>query len=132
MGLDEGDGDGVLEVADRMFRAIEDGDLAALRACYAPGVQVWTNFDDATIGVDDALRVVGWLTERLAERRYDVRRREVIDGGFLQEHVLRGSAPDGTEIAMPACIVARVERGAITVIHEYLDPSGVAALATDD
>lgn len=131
MGADEGTRDDVLGVADRMFRAIEDGDLAALRACYAPGVQVWTNFDDATIGVDDALRVVGWLTERLTDRRYDVRRRELIDGGFLQEHVLRGSAPDGTEIAMPACIVATVEQGAISVIHEYLDPRGVAALARD-
>ncbi len=119
----------VLDVAERMFRAIEQADLVALRACYAPGVRVWTNFDDRTIGVDDALRTVDWLTERLVDRRYEVKRREPIEGGFLQEHVLRGTAPDGTEIALPACIVATVEGDHITVIHEYLDPSGAAALA---
>jgi ketosteroid isomerase-like protein len=52
----------------------------------------------------------------------------VIDGGFLQEHVLRGTAPGGQVVAMPACIIATVADGRITRIHEYLDPAGVAAL----
>jgi len=57
-----------------------------------------------------------------------VTRRQVIDGGFLQEHVLRGTAPNGQTVAMPACIIATVSDGRITRIHEYLDPAGVAAL----
>ena len=129
MGDDDDRPGDALAVADRMFRAIEEGDLVALRACYAPGLRVWTNFDDRIVGVDDALRVVGWLVDRLADRRYEVRRRDAIAGGFLQEHVLRGTAPDGTEVAMPACIVATVEDELITVGHEYLDPAGAAALA---
>jgi ketosteroid isomerase-like protein len=69
-----------------------------------------------------------WLCDHLADRRYDVTRRQVIDGGFLQEHVLRGTAPGGQVVAMPACIIATVVDGRITRIHEYLDPAGVAAL----
>ena len=34
-----------LNLADRMFTAIERGDLVALQHCYAPGIVVWANFD---------------------------------------------------------------------------------------
>jgi ketosteroid isomerase-like protein len=121
--------DEVLQLADRVFSAIEDGDLEALRACYAPEMVSWTNFDDRESDLEQALKVVGWLCSRLSDRRYDVRRRILVDGGFVQEHVLCGTAPDGTEIAMPACIVATVADGAVLRMNEYLDPAGVAALA---
>ena len=76
-----------------------------------------------------SLRVLEWLCSKLSDRRYDVTRRDLIPGGFLQEHVLMGTAPDGSQVAMPACIVATVADGRITRINEYLDPAGVAALA---
>jgi ketosteroid isomerase-like protein len=122
--------DETLALADRMFRAIEDGDLDALRACYDPGIVVWANADQREKTIDQSMRVIEWLLGRLGDRHYRVARREVIDGGFLQEHVLEGTAPDGTAIAMPACIVATVVDGRITRIHEYLDPAGVAALVS--
>ncbi len=53
----------------------------------------------------------------------------MIPGGFLQEHVLHGTAPDGTAVAMPACIIATVGDARISRMHEYLDPAGVAALS---
>ena len=53
----------------------------------------------------------------------------VLPDGFLQEHVLRGTAPDGSEIAMPACLVVTVRDGRFLRIHEYLDASQVAALS---
>ena len=75
------------------------------------------------------MRLLGWLCAKLGDRRYDVSRRDVIPGGFLQEHVLCGTAPDGSAVAMPACIVATVADGRITRMHEYLDPVGVRALS---
>ncbi len=121
--------DEVRQLANRVFSAIEDGDLEALRACYAPDFVAWTNFDDRESDLEQSLKVVGWLCGRLSDRRYDVRRRVLVDDGFVQEHVLCGTAPDGTEIAMPACIVATVSEGLVTRMNEYLDPAGVAALA---
>jgi ketosteroid isomerase-like protein len=120
---------GVLDLADRMFRAIEAGDLDTLRAIYAADFVAWSNFDDGTKDVDGTLAVLGWLCHKLGDRRYDVSRREVIDGGFLQQHVLRGTAPDGSAVAMPACIVATVTDGQVVRIDEYLDPSALAALS---
>ena len=122
--------DETLDLADRMFRAIEQGDLDALRDCYDPGIVVWANMDQRETDLDQSMRLLGWLCSKLGDRRYDVSRRDLIPGGFLQEHVLRGTAPDGTAIAMPACIIAAVADGRITRIHEYLDPAGVAALTS--
>jgi len=59
----------------------------------------------------DVLDLVRRFAAKLGDRRYDVSRRDLIPGGFLQEHVLRGTAPDGTTIAMPACIIAAVADG---------------------
>jgi ketosteroid isomerase-like protein len=43
--------------------------------------------------------------------------------------VLRGTAPDGTAVAMPACVVAAVADGKVVRIDEYLDPGALAALS---
>ena len=120
--------DETLHLADRLFLAIEAGDLEAVTGCYDPGIVVWTNVDGREQDLTRSLRVLGWLCSRLEARHYDVVRRELIPGGFLQEHVLRGTAPDGTAVAMPACIIATVEGDKITRMHEYLDPAGVSAL----
>ena len=121
--------DETLALADRMFMDIEQGDLDDLREIYAAGIVVWANYDDREHDLDGSMRLLGWLCAKLGDRRYDVRRREVIPGGFLQEHVLCGTAPDGSAVAMPACIVATVADGRITRMHEYLDPMGVRALS---
>jgi len=120
---------GVLDIADRLFRAIEQGDLDTVRSLYAPDIVVWANFDSRDQDLERSMKVLAWMCTKMRDRHYDVRRRDVIPGGFLQEHVLRGTAPDGSSIAMPACIIATVADGRITGMHEYLDPSAVAALA---
>ena len=115
-------------LADRLFAAIEAGDIDAVDGLYDEDVRVWSNTDPREMDVKRSLNVLRWLTSRLANRRYDIRRRELLPDGFLQEHTLRGTAPDGTEIAMPACLIVTVRDGKILRIHEYLDPSQVASL----
>ncbi len=129
MSSDDPAGTEVLDLADRMFRAIEQADLDALRSIYADDFVAWSNFDDGTKDVDATLSVLGWLCHKLGDRRYDVRRRVLIDGGFLQQHVLRGTAPDGSAVAMPACVIATVTDGRVVRVDEYLDPSALAALS---
>ena len=119
----------VLQIAERLFASIESGDLAAVDDLYADDIVVWANHDGRASDKARSLRVLDWLCGRLGDRHYEVRRRIVIPGGFLQEHVLHGRAPDGTEIAMPACIVADVADGRVTRLNEYLDPAGIAALS---
>ena len=41
--------------------------------------------------------------------------------GVLQQHVLRGSLPDGTEVELHAAMYLRVKDGQVARIEEYLD-----------
>lgn len=113
-----------------MFKAIEAGDDDAYRACVSETSTVWTNFDDRHQQIADVVRTLGWLRRHVHGLRYDIVRRESIAGGVVQQHVLRGRAGDGTEIAMPACVWCTIEDGLVTSIAEYLDPSGLSAAMT--
>ena len=48
--------------------------------------------------------------------------------GFLQQHVLEATLPDGTRWEMPACVIVRIENGHITRLDEYLDSAHAKAL----
>jgi ketosteroid isomerase-like protein len=116
-------------VADRLFGAVERGDTDELRRLYHPEARIWHNFDQQEQSVEENLQTLGWMCRRLFDRSYEVVRRERLDDGFLQQHVLRGITRSGAPFAMPACMVVRCSGGRITRIEEYLDPAQAAALA---
>lgn len=113
--------DEILALASRFVAAIEAKDVDTVRACYAPGARIWHNTDGKVQSVDDNIKGVYWIHKVLAGVRYDVKQRMAIPGGFLQEHVLRGTLPSGEAFAMPACVICKVEGGVITTLDEYLD-----------
>ena len=116
-----------LDVAERFFRAIETGDVAAIRAIYAPDAVIWHNNDSREQTVDENMRVLGWVSRNLKNRHYRVTRRVAIPGGFLQQHVLEAETANGP-FAMPACIVVEIKDGRISRLDEYLDSAHAAAL----
>ena len=116
-----------LETVQRMIAAIEEGDIDGVKACYAPEIVVWANFDGQARDLDASLRLLGWLISSTSDRSYDVQRRIDIEGGVLQQHVLHGTvAATGKTFAMPACLVVTVRGDRITHIDEYLDPAVMA------
>ncbi|MEX2205692.1 MAG: nuclear transport factor 2 family protein [Myxococcota bacterium] len=118
----------VLELADRFFDAIPKGDLETVRAIYAPDARIWHNNDGVTQNVAQNLAVLGWVTKNIAGLRYEEVRRHVTPSGFVQQHVLRGIAPNGKPLEVPACILCTVVNGRITGLDEYLDSAQIAAL----
>jgi ketosteroid isomerase-like protein len=118
-----------LEIADRLFKAIERGDVNAIKDIYAPHTKIWHNFDNVAQSVDENLAVLKWVVEHIGEISYSEIRRQPTPSGFVQQHVLRGKLKsNGKEIAIPACIVCTVENGRITRLDEYLDSAQTAAL----
>jgi len=118
-----------LEVADRLFKAIERGDVKAITDIYAPHTKIWHNFDNLAQSVDENLAVLNWVVANIAEISYTEIQRQPTPTGFVQQHVLRGKVKaSGKEIAIPACIVCKVENGRITRLDEYLDSAQTAAL----
>ncbi len=114
-------------LADRLFGAIESGDTDSVAACYADDAVVWHNTDQVAQPKADNLQVLGWLVHHTSSREYRDIRRSAIDGGFVQQHVLRVAFADGRTADLPACLVVSVADGLITRIDEYLDGVAVDA-----
>jgi ketosteroid isomerase-like protein len=118
----------MLALAERFFAAVAAGDAEAVRSIYAPDVVVWHNHDGGTQTGEQNLRVLAAATHAITGFRYEEVRRRPTPDGFIEQHVLRGTAPDGTELAVPACIVCTVADGRITRLDEYFDSAHIAAL----
>jgi ketosteroid isomerase-like protein len=120
--------DDSLAIAERFFSAVERGDLETVKATYAPDAVIWHSHDLREQGVEENLRILGWMARNLTDRRYRVHRRVAIPGGFLQQHTLEAKTARGA-FSMPACIVVEVKNGRIVRLEEYLDSARVAELA---
>lgn len=110
-----------LDVAERLFAAVARGDVVAVRALYAPGIGIWHNTDGTTQDAEANLRVLTWMSQNITNMRYDDLRLVESESGFVQQHVLRGTAPNGEPFELPACIVGVVKDGLITRLDEYFD-----------
>ena len=114
---------------DRFFAAIASGEIDAVRAIYAPGVAVWHNFDGVAQTLEQNLATLAWVSRHVSGLRYEeVRRQPLGDGRVAQQHVLRGRAPNGHELEVPAALFVTIADGRITRLEEYLDTAQVAAL----
>ncbi|WP_433142806.1 nuclear transport factor 2 family protein [Actinomadura nitritigenes] len=111
-------------LADEFIAAVEAGDLDAIRtSLYAQDAEIWHNTDDKVIGPEENLRVLSWLTATLRDMRYTEIRRRLTPDGYVQQHVLRGVVPDGTELTLRACFIVTVKDDRITRLDEYMDPT---------
>ena len=114
--------------SDRFSAALERGDGEAARAFYAPDARIWHNFDDYEQSVDENLRTLAWMHRKLPVRTYNILRREILHDGWIQQHVLEATLPDGRPFRMAACCVVQMKDGLITRLDEYLDPAQAAVL----
>ncbi len=117
-----------LTVAERLFAAIMAGNVDAVRDIYAPDAVIWHNNDNNSQTVDQNLAVLGWVVKHVKQLRYDQVRRQATETGVVQQHVLRGIAPNGEPLEIAACIVCVVQNGRITRLDEYLDSAQLKTL----
>lgn len=121
--------DQALQTADKLFHAIEAGDVEAIRNIYTADTKIWHNNDNIAQSVEQNLAVLKWVITNIQGLKYTEVRRQPTPRGFVQQHVLRGRFKD-KEIALPACIVATVEDGKITRLDEYLDSAQTAVFSS--
>ena len=117
-----------LQLAERLFAAITAGNVDAVRNIYASDAVIWHNNDNNSQNVDQNLAVLGWVVKHVKDVRYEEIRRQATETGFVQQHVLRGIAPNGQPLEIAACIVCVVEDGRITRLDEYLDSAQLKPL----
>ncbi len=118
--------DTTLALAKRFFDAIEKGDIDTVAAIYAPDAVIWHNSDGLATTRADNLKVLTNFIKAVPERRYLDRRVGAFDGGFLQQHLLKGKLANGKELSLACCIVCEVKDGRITRLDEYFDSAALA------
>ncbi len=131
MGANVVDAKQALDVAARYTAATNAGDVDALRALHAPDAVVWHNYDEVELPLERSLAVLGWLRRVAPDARFDDIRHNATADGFVQRSVLHATAPEGSRLHAPSCVVVTLaEDGRIVRVEEYLDPTPLAALST--
>jgi ketosteroid isomerase-like protein len=121
----------IVEVADRLFAAIENHDAAAVDRLWSNDIVVWRTSARRDDNKDRAMRVIKWFIGATTECRYEILDRQLFEGGFVQQHILHATGHAGQSISMRVCIVIRVGGdGLINRVDEYFDPAEVAPLLT--
>lgn len=122
------DASAIEDVADTLFRAIEGSDVAVIEELWNDDIVVWHSGDREDNDRDRAMRVICWFINRTSSRHYEILDRQLFEGGFVQQHVLRATSEHGS-IVMRVCIVIKLgSNGLISRIDEYFDPAEMAPL----
>jgi ketosteroid isomerase-like protein len=140
------DAEAIADVADRLFEAIEQSDIAMVEQLWNEDVVVW-KVADRERDRARALRVISWFINTTTDRRYEILDRQLFEydcpsspqaagglhrrraGGFVQQHILHANGRHGGSIAMRVCIVIKLgANGLISRIDEYFDPADIAPL----
>jgi ketosteroid isomerase-like protein len=117
-----------LQVAEDFFTAIQRGDIERVRAIYADDAVIWHAHTGKQQSREENLVVLTAALKAIKGFRYEEVRRFAIEGGFVEQHVLRGTAPSGEPLEVEACIVVRLEGGRIKRLDEYFDSKALAPL----
>jgi ketosteroid isomerase-like protein len=115
-----------LALAKRFFDAIEKDDIDTVRGIYAPDAVIWHNNDGLSTTREENLKVLEGFIKAVPTRRYIDRRVGAFDGGFVQQHLLKGKLANGKELALACCIVCEVKDGRIVRLDEYFDSAALA------
>jgi ketosteroid isomerase-like protein len=117
-------------LARRMMQAAGERDLEALRSCYTDDATLWFNFSGETVSAVTHLNTVGALQAKISNLRYEDIRVIPFDGGYVQQHSVRGDLSDGTKLDIAACFIVHMRDGLIVHREEYIDSAATAKLRT--
>jgi ketosteroid isomerase-like protein len=121
----------IVDLADHLFAAIEQSDVAMLNEIFDDNIAVWRVGARHDNDKERALRVLYWFINVSTERRYEILDRQLFSNGFVQQHILHATGRNGGSISMRVCIVIKLGVNAlISRIDEYFDPAELAPLVS--
>jgi ketosteroid isomerase-like protein len=116
-----------IELCDRFFDAIEQNDYDTVESCYAPEAIVWHSHDNLYEPRASNLAMLKKGIETADRKtRYRDRRIRAFEGGFVQQHRIEVTYPDGFVGKMDVCFIGYVRDGMISRAYEYFDTGQMA------
>lgn len=116
-----------VRIAQALFAALAGQDEPAVRRLCSPTLRVRQNNGPA-LDLETLLgfnRAVGRVVQGF---RYCDTVCSATPSGFVEEHAVRGSLPDGTCLDLTVCVVADIAGGLVTEVREYFDSAAATGL----
>ncbi|TRD11579.1 nuclear transport factor 2 family protein [Erythrobacter insulae] len=114
-------------LARQLFTAFAAGDADAARAVCSPDMTGSQNGGPA-MGLETILHFAVAVKNAAPDFRYEDIVCSATETGFVEEHRVRATFGDGSELDLLVCIVADVQHGKISALREYFDTAAAAAL----
>lgn len=114
-------------IAKALFAALATVDDATVRTLCASDMRVRQN-NGPPMTLDALLRFNSAVHRVVKDFRYEDAVRSATATGFVEEHAVRGTLPDGKRLDFTVCVVAAVSDGKVTDVREYLDSAAAAGL----
>ncbi|HBW82545.1 MAG: hypothetical protein CMD92_01730 [Gammaproteobacteria bacterium] len=116
------------QIAAKLFTAFETGDMDMVRNLCAPEFKARQNLNNE-FDVETLIQFSKAVSTLVSDFRYEDVIRSATSKGFVEEHTVRGTLPDGGELTLAACVVADIENGKIAQLREYVDTAAAAGLS---
>ena len=115
------------ELCKALFAAFEKGDEERIRDLCTPDMQAQQN-NNPPMDIDSLLDFSRAVLRVVKDFRYENPKRSDTATGFVEEHSVRGTLPDGSSLDLAVCVVADVKDGKVCDLREYLDVSAASGL----
>lgn len=115
------------ELAAALFKAFADGDAATVRAICSADLKAFQNLNPP-MNLETLLAFAMTVKQLVPDFHYANARRAATNTGFVEEHTVSGTLPDGSKLQIAACVVADVNGGKISILREYLDTAAAQGL----
>jgi ketosteroid isomerase-like protein len=118
----------ILDIAEAIGRSVATRDLGIARSLFAPGATVWNAMGDATMTVQDGLRLLQAVLDVTSELSYTDVRVTPTAQGYLDQHYVHVVMKSGQHIRFPAIMVVTINDGLITRLEEYIEANSAAPI----
>ncbi|MBU14664.1 MAG: hypothetical protein CMQ14_06190 [Gammaproteobacteria bacterium] len=115
------------QIAGALFAAFASGDMDTVRRLCAPTFKARQNLNNE-FDLETLIQFSQAVTAVVSDFRYEDAIRSDTGNGFVEEHAIKGTLADGSELHFMACVVADVEDGKIVQLREYVDTAAAAGL----
>jgi ketosteroid isomerase-like protein len=116
-----------MKLAEAFFAALSKCDDSAVRDLCAEGFTATQN-GGAAMDLKSLLGFNTMVHKTVRDFRYENPVRSATTTGFVEEHAVRGTLPDGSRLDLQVCVVAEVTDGKVAVIREYVDNKAAQGL----
>lgn len=117
------------EISGSLSQMYANKDVALFESLCTDDFTVWHNFDQIVLTRDEVFEAFTRMIERYDALQMEIGRVDPLVDGFVQQHVVKGSNPDGSPAPdRPACVYVFLRNDKIWRIEEYIDVSDLAEL----